>query len=74
MIEKQMGDMKNAHGDEQYMVGDVMAAKTKIKKVSSGELYKDNETNSVNIFLVCKYMLIFKFLSEKYIREDKSTQ
>lgn len=38
MIEKQMGDMKNAHGDEQCIVGDVMALKTKIKKVSSVEL------------------------------------
>lgn len=39
MIEKHMGDMKNAHGDEQCMVGDLLAAKTKIKKVNSGELY-----------------------------------
>lgn len=39
MIEKQMGDMKNAHGDEQCMVGDLMAAKAKIKKVNLGELF-----------------------------------
>ncbi|XP_026326934.1 uncharacterized protein LOC113235457 [Hyposmocoma kahamanoa] len=37
MIEKHMGDMKNAHGDEQCMVGDLLAAKTKIKKKNTYE-------------------------------------
>lgn len=35
MIEKQMGDMRNAHGDEQCVVGDLIVTKTKTKKVSS---------------------------------------